>query len=66
MLLDKAMQEEADQNWADAVVAVNYNDVDNKANIIDSHVVCKIKVEEGSKRMKACLRPHGNRHKFKI
>jgi len=65
-LLDKALKEEVESNWKGAYETFTENEVPRNANVIDSHVVYKVKVEENdSKRMKARLCTYGNRHKMK-
>lgn len=40
-LLEKAMHEEVEQHWVDAVYLVNEDNLDKKANIISSYVMHK-------------------------
>lgn len=64
-LLTEAMKEEVKKSWASAVIEVNADAIDQRATIICSHIVYKIKVKECRMRMKARLCPHRNRDKFK-
>lgn len=60
-VIQKAVKTEYDSNWADAYVEVKDRDVPKGANVIGSHIVYKVKVEENNrKRLKARLCPHGN------
>lgn len=66
-LIEKAVREELTSNWNDAYVEVPEASVTSDANVVTSHFVFKIKVEEhGRKRLKARLCPHGNRNPMKI
>lgn len=61
-ILDEAFEEKYSANWTDSYVPVNERDVPNDANIITSHVVYKIKTsEDGSRKLKSRIVPHGNR-----
>lgn len=65
-ILDKALQEELDSNWADTHDVVDERDVPANANVIPSHVVYRVKTEENSKRrLKARLCRNGNRDKLR-
>lgn len=65
-ILDKSVKTELDSNWSEAYVAVQEDSVPINANIISSHFVYKVKNEEnGKKRLKARLCPHGNRDRMK-
>jgi len=45
---------------------VHVNDVPKNANIITSHVIYKVKInDDGSKKMKARIAPHGNKDKLR-
>ena len=60
-IVQKEVQEEYQPNWADSYVEVQDKIVPKDANVIGSHVVYKVKVEENNqKRLKARLCPHGN------
>ena len=60
--MDEAFDRELNENWADTVVEVNDEDVPQDANVITSHVVYKVKqAEDGTRKLKARLVPHGNR-----
>ena len=60
-VVEKAVKSEYNSNWADAYVEVKEVDVPKGANVIGSHIVYKVKVEENNrKRLKARLCPHGN------
>ena len=60
-IVEKAVTAEYTSNWADAYIEVKDEDVRKGANVIGSHIVYKVKVEEnGRKRLKARLCPHGN------
>lgn len=65
-LLDIAVSDEINNNWADAYKAVSETDVFEGANVIGSHIIYKIKLEEHGKRLKARLCPDGNRDKEKM
>jgi len=61
-LLDRAVEEELTNAWKGAYEEVPENAVPRNANVICSHIVYKIKLEEENhKRLKARLCPHGNR-----
>ena len=65
-LVQKALGEEIDIAWKGAYEEVPESEVPMGANVITSHVVYKVKNEEGGrKRLKARLCPHGNRDKEK-
>lgn len=55
LMLNKERQEEMDRNGLDALIRLDQNDGDDKANMTGSQVVYKIKEEEASDRMKASL-----------
>lgn len=60
-IIDQAFMKEFDENWSTAVEEVNKLEIPESANIIRSHVVYKVKTdEEGKRKMKARLCPHGN------
>lgn len=65
-LIDKDVQKELRSNWDDAYIAVQEEAVPIGANLISSHFGYKVKQEEnGRKRLKARLCPHGKRDKMK-
>lgn len=65
-LIDKAVKEEVEDAWKDAFTEVSEQQVPFDANIISSHIIYKIKIDEkGTKRLKARLCPHGNRDRGK-
>lgn len=65
-IVNKAIEAELKSNCKDAYEEVMDADVPQSANVIGSHIVYNIKVEEnGKKRLKARLCPHGNRDKEK-
>lgn len=65
-IVEKAMRTEVDSNWAKAYKVVRETDVPRNENIISAHFVFKVKKEEdGSRRLKARLCPHGNRDQMK-
>lgn len=56
------MKTEVESNWSKAYTTEREEDASCKENIISSHFVFKVKKEEdGSRRFKARLSPHGNR-----
>ena len=58
----KAFDEEYTSKWADAYVEVDDRYIPANANVITSHIVYKVKVDEdGSKSLKSKIVPHGNR-----
>lgn len=60
-ILQEALKAEHDSNWADAYEVMQENSVPRNANVISSHVVYKLKTEEdGKRKMKARIVPHGN------
>lgn len=62
----KALQEEHDNNWAEAYIEVEEKMITKGSNVICSHVVYKIKTDEdGQHKMKARICPHGNRDDLK-
>lgn len=66
-LLDKADQKEHDENWAGAYEVVEEKYVPKKANVITSHTVYKVKVDEDKNmKMKSRICPHGNRDREKV
>lgn len=60
-LLEKNVDTEMKEAWCGAYIEVPRKEVPIGANVIGSHLVYKVKVEEGSKRLKARLCPHENR-----
>ena len=61
-IIDKAFMKEYESNCADAYSGVQKSDIPADANIIASHVVYKVKVdEEGEMKLKARIVPHENR-----
>lgn len=61
-IMQKALMAEHDDNWKDAYIEMSDSDVDKTENVIASHVVYKLKVDEaGGMRLKARICPHGNR-----
>lgn len=64
-ILDQAMRKEIEDNWEGAIERIPEKDVPRHANVISSHIIYKVKQEEGHKRMKARLCPHGNRDKLR-
>ena len=65
-LIQKALEDEINGAWDGAYEEVDERDLPAHANIISSHVVYKVKNEEGNtKRLKARLCPHGNRDREK-
>lgn len=65
-LLDEALKEEITANWDDTFDVVDDRTVSTNANVIPSHVVYKVKNEEGNvNRMKARVCPNGNRDRLK-
>ena len=61
LIAQEALRSEHDSNWADAYTEVTGKGVPRNANVITSHVVYKLKSEEGGSRdMKARIVPHGN------
>lgn len=65
-LVKKAVDEEINSNWSEAYEEVTEASVPMNSNVLDSHFVYKIKIEEaGKKRLKARLCPHGNRDRMK-
>lgn len=64
-VLDKSLKTELDDNWAEAYIPVNYQDVSRGANVISSHFFYNVKQEEvDTKRLKARLFPHGSRDRM--
>ena len=60
-ILQSALKHEHDSNWTEAYEEVLDCDVPRYANVITSHVVYKVKTdEEGTRKMKARIVPHGN------
>lgn len=60
-LLDESLKSEHDSNWKNAYVEVQDKTVPRDANVISSHVIYKVKTEEdGARRLKARIVPHGN------
>lgn len=60
-LLSRAIEAEYRDNWSEAYIPVHKRDMPRDANIITSHWVFKIKVnEEGTRALKARLVIHGN------
>lgn len=60
-ILDEAFESEHNSNWADSYAEVVGSDVAHDANVVSSHVVYKIKTdEEGKRKLKARIVPHGN------
>ena len=60
-IMDDAFKTEHTSNWLDAYEEVTESDVPRYANVITSHVVYKLKTDEdGTRKMKARLVPHGN------
>lgn len=57
-LLERAMNEEVNQHWRDAITEVAERNLEN-ANVINSHVVYKVKIEKIYKRMKDRFCRHG-------
>lgn len=53
--MNKAVGAELDEEWKGAYVEVHNRDVPLGANDIGSHVVYKVKVKEGVKRLKERL-----------
>lgn len=65
-LIDKAIKDEIEDAWKDAFHEVPDQQVPMNANVISSHIIYEVKVDEkGAKRLKARLRPHGNRDQDK-
>lgn len=65
-VIEKAMKKEVQENWDTAYVTIKETDIPRSENIIGAHFVFKIKQEEdGTRRLKARLCPHGNRDKLK-
>lgn len=65
-VVQHALKEEHDCNWARAYIEVHERTLPPNANIISSHVGYKIKKEEDGKlRLKARICPHGNRDAMK-
>lgn len=61
-IIERSLKEEHDSNWKDAYESVDERNVSRGENVIASHVVYKLKVDEkGGKRLKARICPHGNR-----
>lgn len=61
-LLDEALRIEYEENWCKNIEHVEDTDVPRNSNIISSHVLYKVKVDEDdNKKMKARICPHGNR-----
>lgn len=60
-VLHEALKQEHESNWTDAYEEVSEREVPRDSNIITSHVVYKIKTdEEGRRKLKARIVPHGN------
>lgn len=60
-IIEEAFQAEHDSNWADAYVSISEKNVPTGVNVVNSHVVYKIKTDEQGERMlKARICPHGN------
>eukprot|EP00177_Eucheuma_denticulatum_P007832 GFKZ01014258.1.p1 GENE.GFKZ01014258.1~~GFKZ01014258.1.p1 ORF type:complete len:1202 (-),score=97.36 GFKZ01014258.1:1881-5486(-) len=60
-ILEEAFKAEHDSNWAGAYVNVSEENIPRDANIVRSHTVYKVKVDEsGDKKLKARICPHGN------
>lgn len=60
-IVEKAVKTEYNSNWANSYIEMKDADVPKGANVIGSHIVDKVKVEENNrKRLKAHLCPHGN------
>lgn len=65
-LVEKAVYSELRDNWEGSYNEVYEVEVPSDANVVFSHFVFKIKIEEnGHMRLKARLCPHGNRDKEK-
>lgn len=61
-ITDKSLKEEHAANWEDAYFEVKESTIPEDANVINSHVIYKLKMgETGTMRMKARICPHGNR-----
>lgn len=61
VMLD-AIESELSENWKDAYLEVNANNLSKDANVIGSHFVFKVKADiDGSLKLKARLVLHGNR-----
>lgn len=61
-ILRDALRSEHDTDWLDSYEEVKECDVPRTGNVINSHVVYKLKTEEdGNRKMKARIVPHGNR-----
>lgn len=61
-LLDEALRKEYEEKWRDNVAIVEDTEVSRSSNIISSHVVYKLKIDDDDrKKMKARICPHGNR-----
>lgn len=53
-ILDEALKDEISRNWEDAIIKNRETYIEKHANVISSHVVYHIKLEENDeKRMKA-------------
>ena len=60
-VLQQALKQEHDSNWIGAYDEVPEREIPRNANIITSHVVYKVKTDEdGQRKMKARIVPHGN------
>lgn len=59
-LLDKTVDKEVNEAWNGAYKEVPDSAILFNSNIIESHIVYKIKIKEGKKRSMARLCPHGN------
>lgn len=61
-IVDKAMKAEHDDNWTDAYEEVLEHDLPQKANLISSHILFRVKTnDDGSLRLKGRIVVHGNR-----
>lgn len=59
-LIHKAMRDEHDNNWADAYEQIMEDDIPRGANFCSSHIVYKVKTEEGGMRkLKGRIFPMG-------
>lgn len=61
-IVQKALDAEHNDNWKEAYEEIAESNVSRGENVIASHVVYKLKVdEEGKMKLKARICPHGNR-----
>lgn len=65
-IMEEALKHEHDSNWSGAYMEVPDHEVPRDAKIITSHVIYKLKTnEDGSRKLKARIVPHGNHDDLK-